>query len=122
MILFLSFSDHISLHIRAVGEWTNRLLNFFEKEQQRLHNGEVPEYDEQMAHGSNAKLQVIEAYVTDSKVDKVDERSDGTKMKQNMILSKAHQRIKSAVKVPMEKAFSMPDMETKLKNTEKFKK
>lgn len=110
------------MHIRAVGEWTNRLLNFFEKEQKRLHDGEIPEYDEQVAHGSDGKHQVIEAYVTESKVDKVDERSDRTKMKQNMILSKAHQRIRSAIKVPMEKALSMPEIETKLKNTEKFKK
>lgn len=40
----LRFLDHICLHIRAVGEWTNRLLNFFEKEQERLHNGEVAAY------------------------------------------------------------------------------
>lgn len=30
------------LHIRAVGEWTNRLYNYFEKEQEKLHNGEIP--------------------------------------------------------------------------------
>lgn len=29
------------LHIRAVGEWTNRLYSYFEREQERLHNGEV---------------------------------------------------------------------------------
>lgn len=29
------------LHIRGVGEWTNRLYNYFEKQQERLHNGEV---------------------------------------------------------------------------------
>lgn len=29
------------LHIRAVGEWTNRLYGYFEREQERLHNGEV---------------------------------------------------------------------------------
>lgn len=40
----LLISDHIGLHIRAVGEWTNRLLNFFEKEQEKLHNGEVAAY------------------------------------------------------------------------------
>lgn len=26
------------LHIRGVGEWTNRLHNYFEKEQEKLHN------------------------------------------------------------------------------------
>ncbi|KAL9707855.1 hypothetical protein quinque_011373 [Culex quinquefasciatus] len=34
--------DYIWLHIRGVGEWTNRLHGFFEKEQERLHNGEIP--------------------------------------------------------------------------------
>uniref|UniRef100_A0AAG5DG18 FAD-binding FR-type domain-containing protein n=1 Tax=Anopheles atroparvus TaxID=41427 RepID=A0AAG5DG18_ANOAO len=34
--------DYIWLHIRGVGEWTNRLHNFFEREQDRLHNGEIP--------------------------------------------------------------------------------
>lgn len=26
------------LHIRGVGEWTNRLYSYFEKEQEKLHN------------------------------------------------------------------------------------
>lgn len=30
------------LHIRGVGQWTNRLYEYFEKEQEKLHNGEVP--------------------------------------------------------------------------------
>ncbi|XP_050094231.1 uncharacterized protein LOC126576951 [Anopheles aquasalis] len=34
--------DYIWLHIRGVGEWTNRLHNFFEREQERLHNGDIP--------------------------------------------------------------------------------
>lgn len=34
--------DYIWLHIRGVGEWTNRLHCFFEREQERLHNGEIP--------------------------------------------------------------------------------
>lgn len=33
--------DYIWLHIRGVGEWTNRLHDYFEKEHKRLHNGEV---------------------------------------------------------------------------------
>jgi hypothetical protein len=28
------------LHIRGVGEWTNRLYNYFECEQEKLHNVE----------------------------------------------------------------------------------
>lgn len=30
------------LHIRGVGEWTNRLYEYFEKQQEKLHNGEIP--------------------------------------------------------------------------------
>lgn len=29
------------LHIRAVGEWTNRLYEYFEKEQEKLHNVDI---------------------------------------------------------------------------------
>lgn len=34
--------DYIWLHIRGVGEWTNRLHNYFASEHKRLHDGEVP--------------------------------------------------------------------------------
>lgn len=30
------------LHIRGVGQWTNRLYEYFEKEQEKLHNGDIP--------------------------------------------------------------------------------
>lgn len=33
--------DYMWLHIRGVGEWTNRLYTYFEKEQARLHQGEI---------------------------------------------------------------------------------
>lgn len=33
--------DYMWLHIRGVGEWTNRLYSYFEKEQARLHSGEI---------------------------------------------------------------------------------
>ncbi|XP_012271496.1 NADPH oxidase 5 [Orussus abietinus] len=33
--------DYMWLHIRAVGEWTNSLYSYFEKEQIKLHRGEV---------------------------------------------------------------------------------
>ena len=28
------------LHIRGVGEWTNRLYEYFDKEQEKLHNAQ----------------------------------------------------------------------------------
>ncbi|XP_050305865.1 NADPH oxidase 5 [Anthonomus grandis grandis] len=33
--------DYMWLHIRGVGQWTNRLYEYFEKEQEKLHSGEV---------------------------------------------------------------------------------
>ncbi|CAG2058650.1 unnamed protein product [Timema podura] len=31
-------NNYMWLHIRGVGEWTNRLYNYFEREQDKLHN------------------------------------------------------------------------------------
>jgi hypothetical protein len=101
-------SEHIGLHVRSVGQWTNRLLDFFEKEQQRLHNGEVPAYNEQ---SSNGKSNVVQAYVTNSTCEKVNERSDGIKMRLNMAMASEND-MKS--KLPFEKAMSMPNMENKM--------
>jgi hypothetical protein len=33
-------TDYMWLHIRGVGEWTNRLYNYFECEQEKLHSVE----------------------------------------------------------------------------------
>lgn len=49
--------DYIWLHIRGVGEWTNRLHEFFEREQERLHNGEV----EPVIASSSNKAAVVAA-------------------------------------------------------------
>ncbi|ALC41430.1 Nox [Drosophila busckii] len=36
--------DYMWLHIRTVGEWTNRLYRYFEREQQKLHKGETNQH------------------------------------------------------------------------------
>ncbi|XP_070066124.1 NADPH oxidase 5 isoform X4 [Drosophila virilis] len=36
--------DYMWLHIRTVGEWTNRLYRYFEREQQKLHQGELNQH------------------------------------------------------------------------------
>ncbi|XP_054736668.1 uncharacterized protein LOC129243576 isoform X1 [Anastrepha obliqua] len=36
--------DYMWLHIRTVGEWTNRLYRYFEREQQKLQNGEIVQH------------------------------------------------------------------------------
>lgn len=34
-------ADYMWLHIRGVGEWTNQLYSYFEREQEKLHNVNV---------------------------------------------------------------------------------
>lgn len=42
LLLILYFcADYIWLHIRAVGEWTNSLYSYFEKEQIKLHCSDI---------------------------------------------------------------------------------
>lgn len=95
-------SDHIGLHIRAVGQWTNRLLNFFEKEQERLHNGEILPYEEQ-DHGKAMEMQEM----AKNSFHKMDEKTDGMNMRQNMLLSSEMSAEKEMSKVPVEKSASM---------------
>lgn len=40
-IIYIYITDYMWLHIRGVGQWTNRLYEYFEKEQEKLHNGEI---------------------------------------------------------------------------------
>lgn len=101
-------SDHIGLHIRAVGEWTNRLLNFFQKEQERLHNGEVLPYEEQN-NGKNMEMQEM----LKNSYHKVDERNDGKNMRQNMMLSSEVVSDSPMAKCPVEKSASMSAIQFK---------
>lgn len=100
--------DHITLHIRAVGQWTNRLLEFFQKEQDRLHSGEILPYEEQ-----DDKDRPMELYINATSMEKVDERSDHAKMTKNMIME-SEMHTKNG-KTPMEKAMSMPNMENRMR-------
>jgi hypothetical protein len=103
-------SDHIGLHIRAVGEWTNRLLNFFQKEQDRLHSGEVLPYEEQVHDSPNGKQMEMQEMIQNTKIEKIDERSDGGNMKQNMIMAS---EIVSAKVMDKPRAMSMPIVDVK---------
>lgn len=51
MYVISPFVDYMWLHIRAVGEWTNRLYDYFEKEQEKLHN-----LNEELPVGANSSL------------------------------------------------------------------
>jgi hypothetical protein len=88
------------------------LINFFEKEQEKLHSGEIPAYDHQNHEESDGKLNIVQAYITN---DKIDERMDGVAMKKNILMSNVSIDMKMGLKNPMEKAASMPDMENKIK-------
>lgn len=111
--------DHIGLHIRAVGQWTNRLLDFFQKEQVRLHSGEVKSYKDQVHEHPNAggKHMEMQSVVNSrSKFEKVNERSDGSNMKQNMIMASEIISVEEMVMMGHAKetrSMSMPDIETK---------
>ncbi|XP_065216938.1 NADPH oxidase 5-like [Planococcus citri] len=54
--------DYMWLHIRGVGEWTNRLYDYFEREQEKLHNlneelpGAVPNQILAAATNGNVKI------------------------------------------------------------------
>lgn len=62
--------DYIWLHIRAVGEWTNRLYDFFEREQERLHNGEVaaciPGSSKQMTEVNLSQADIVSELIAKS--------------------------------------------------------
>lgn len=63
--------DYIWLHIRAVGEWTNRLYDFFEREQERLHNGEVaaciPGSSKQITEVNLSQANIVSELIAKSK-------------------------------------------------------
>lgn len=45
------------LHIRGVGEWTNRLYEYFEKQQEKLHNGEIPPLIQESKNITNGNIE-----------------------------------------------------------------
>lgn len=109
-------SDHISLHIRAVGQWTNRLLNFFQKEQTRLHSGEVLAYDDQVQENPNGKManMMMQDMLKKNQFENVNERKDGKQMINNMALA-SEKGMMMMMKTPIEKAASMSAMDVKKK-------
>ncbi|GAB0100610.1 uncharacterized protein DMENIID0001_166720 [Sergentomyia squamirostris] len=66
--------DYMWLHIRAVGEWTNRLYSYFEREQNRLHNGEIPPIMPQDFPKTTSKG--VKPNNFDTVIDKVNETRD----------------------------------------------
>ncbi|KPJ03893.1 NADPH oxidase 5 [Papilio xuthus] len=49
-------ADHIWLHVRGVGQWTNRLHEYFEREHRRLHAPDMPEVPDTLPHDAHRKV------------------------------------------------------------------
>lgn len=81
-------------------------------------------YDEQVQQEEKEQKESgnMEAYVKDSKCEKVDERSDGLNMKKNLLIAKLQEEMMQHMKAEKGRAFSMPDIENKVKSTERFRK
>ncbi|CAO1338201.1 unnamed protein product [Diamesa serratosioi] len=75
--------DYIWLHIRAVGEWTNRLHDFFEKEQQRLENGGAA----LEASGSSIQLatNIISNMDYKAQIENMNEKMESTSTEPNQL-------------------------------------
>ncbi|XP_043282159.1 NADPH oxidase 5 [Venturia canescens] len=148
--------DSMWLHIRAVGEWTNSLYSYFEKEQQKLHRGDVlpveacqsgvvqkPSVKKPVptpmtieTKSSTECAKKTEGYdnprfVSDNETNCTTEPTNNTK---NSYLAapprvaalprlqrdrKIHQLV-DGQKMPLEKSFSMPDMQTKYKKRQRL--
>lgn len=81
-------------------------------------------YDEQVKQEEKDEKQSgkMEVYVRDSKCEKVDEKSDGLNMKKNLLIARLQEEMLQSIKAEKGRAFSMPDIENKVKSTERFKK
>lgn len=126
------------LHIRAVGEWTNRLYDYFEREQQKLHNGEIaPVYPK----GSVPQIGINPQPVVPPKLPAITTCSVRSVTEQNVSASdgdinsktngssypeirmNAEKRLQMLLlnqKAPLEKSLSMPDIQTKAKKKERL--
>ncbi|XP_003425313.2 NADPH oxidase 5 [Nasonia vitripennis] len=147
--------EYMWLHIRAVGEWTTSLYSYFDKEQQKLHRGEVlavdnctvrttpcqavksipailekkfsndsledpqpgglenpvfvPEADK--TSSSNPAIGSPSSFATAAELSSSPARTPREK--------KLHQLLLSS-KMPLEKSFSMPDIQTKTKKRQRM--
>ncbi|KAJ8928441.1 hypothetical protein NQ314_019030, partial [Rhamnusium bicolor] len=56
-IMHICNFNYMWLHIRGVGQWTNRLYEYFEREQEKLHNGEIaPSIPSSKKRSSNGSI------------------------------------------------------------------
>ncbi|XP_015595407.1 NADPH oxidase 5 isoform X2 [Cephus cinctus] len=148
--------DYMWLHIRAVGEWTNSLYSYFEREQMRLHRGEVAPVEACTSDSARTKytpspLSARPVFAiekdTSSKCLEVPRGFDNPRFIPDLDLSPSPSSVRSygsapsserpvdvartprdkklhqlllGSKMPLEKSFSMPDMQTKNKKRERL--
>lgn len=125
--------DYMWLHIRAVGEWTNRLYDYFEHEQERLHNGEVPPLLPALGRDAPPAIlptindkQAPRLVAFSRSVDRPVSASDGElngtngNARSTPLRNQRLQQLLLGNKNPLEKSLSMPDMQTKDKKKERL--
>ncbi|XP_014213874.1 NADPH oxidase 5 [Copidosoma floridanum] len=145
--------EYMWLHIRAVGEWTNSLYSYFEKEQQKLHRGEILPVENCSSRKTPCKVVksiptfLEKKFSTDSLEDprgltnpvfvqdheKPTSSSNPTisspsfssstelnPTSQKMLKEKKLHQLVLGSKIPLEKSFSMPDMQTKTKKRQRL--
>ncbi|XP_076282347.1 NADPH oxidase isoform X2 [Lasioglossum baleicum] len=135
--------DYIWLHIRAVGEWTNSLYSYFEKEQMKLQRGNPEESCNnknvlrniyfntgqdmkpkvKMPAQSSKNCQGLDnpTFVSDNDSEIVSPHStNGTPDSSKMSKEGRLHRLLLHSKMPLEKSFSVPDMQTRRKKRDRL--
>ncbi|XP_026680929.1 uncharacterized protein LOC103511343 [Diaphorina citri] len=128
------------LHIRGVGEWTNRLYDYFEKEQEKLHNlddplplastpgpnqspapaqgtpqGTLPPNSVESSHNPIKRIHKKESS-TESDISNIQSSIESLSSIKNLPLHKVVLLSKS----PLSKSLSMPDMDNKVKKRQRL--
>ncbi|KAI4484346.1 hypothetical protein M0802_013141 [Mischocyttarus mexicanus] len=144
--------DYIWLHIRAVGEWTNTLYLYFEREHMKLHRGddlsvdgasnnvnltrkksvkkgkEKKDYSCSLSDSRGIDNLVFVSDVKASSSSNPTMNETGTFLKTPECTPKMMKMTKDpklrqfllASKIPLEKSFSVPDMQTRYKNKQRL--
>nr|XP_033330474.1 NADPH oxidase 5 [Megalopta genalis] len=142
--------DYIWLHIRAVGEWTNSLYSYFEREQVKLQGGGV--YPEDCCDNKSVSKNIYlnnrqdaspnmktpsrswkncqgldnPTFVSDNSSENFSPRStndipDSSKFTSSKFSKEGRlHRLLLHSKMPLEKSFSVPDMQTRRKTRDRL--
>ncbi|XP_031835083.2 NADPH oxidase [Nomia melanderi] len=137
--------DYIWLHIRAVGEWTNRLYSYFENEQMKLQAGSIFSEEDcssksvpknvylnkkqdlipnmKMSSMSSKDHQGLDnpAFVSDSgSVNCLPQSTNGLPDSSKVSKEGRLHRLLLHSKIPLKKSISVPDMETRRKKRDRL--